>query len=86
MTNDVAILAVCTKLQELGYTRASHIRMYGEEFEIVSDPFPDDQGVAVRAIATSQLVIRTLRLPLPVLQMARNSLIRQENSGQYKAA
>ena len=30
----------CVRIKDLGYNASSHIQMYGERFEIVSDPFP----------------------------------------------
>jgi len=71
------IREICAKLEQLGYGRTNHVRMYGEEFEIVSNPFPQDEGIAVHAIARNQVVVRTLRLPLPILQMATNSLAKE---------
>jgi hypothetical protein len=41
--------------------------MYGEDFEIVSDPFPDGDGVAVEAITSKDPARRTLRLPVAIL-------------------
>jgi hypothetical protein len=44
-----------------------HIRMYGERFEIVSDPFDEDDCVAVRATSAIHPEVRTLRLPIAIL-------------------
>jgi hypothetical protein len=44
-----------------------HIRMYGERFEIVSDPFDEGDCVAVRATSTNNPEIRTVRLPMAIL-------------------
>jgi hypothetical protein len=44
-----------------------HIKMYGERFEIVSDPFDEGDGIAVRATSGSDPEIRTLRLPIAIL-------------------
>ena len=41
--------------------------MYGERFEIVSDPFDEGDCVAVRATSGNDPEIRTLRLPLAIL-------------------
>lgn len=41
--------------------------MYGERFEIVSDPFDEDDCVAVRATSGNDPEIRTLRLPIAIL-------------------
>jgi hypothetical protein len=59
---------ICGRLQHMGYSQSKHIRMYGQEFEVISNPFPDGNGIAVRAIAKRETAERTVRLPLPVLQ------------------
>jgi hypothetical protein len=59
--------ADCARIKELGYSTSRHIHIYGEEFEIVSDPFPDGGGVAVQAITAKDPARRTLRLPVAIL-------------------
>ena len=43
----------CTRIRELGYKLSGYANLYGEKFEIVSDPFPEGGGVAVR-VATAR--------------------------------
>lgn len=57
----------CSRIKELGYGVTHQIRMYGQRFQIVSDPFPDGDGVAVHAITANNPVRRTLRLPVSIL-------------------
>ena len=59
---------VCEQIKKFGYAISEKIRIYGEEFEILSDPFPRDEGVAihVRSRRTSQA--RVLQLPATVIQ------------------
>ncbi|MFZ0562180.1 MAG: hypothetical protein WBX02_18875 [Terriglobales bacterium] len=57
----------CARIKDLGFTSSRHIKMYGESFELVSDPFSDGDGVAVRAISGKDPEIRTLRLPTTIL-------------------
>jgi hypothetical protein len=57
----------CTRIKELGYKLSGHAKLYGESFEIVSDPFPEDGGVAVRVVTATNPAIRTLRLPVAIL-------------------
>jgi hypothetical protein len=57
----------CSKIKDLGFTVSRHIRMYGESFEIVSDPFSEGEGVAVHAVGGNDPEIRTLRLPISIL-------------------
>ena len=64
---DKSITDACIRVKDLGYTPSRHISMYGERFEIVSDPFPDGNGVAVHVITTTEPTKRTLRLPTSIL-------------------
>jgi hypothetical protein len=57
----------CAKIKKLGFTASSHIKMYGERFEIVSDPFVEGDCVAIHAITGNDPKIRTLRLPIAIL-------------------
>ena len=78
-TNSVPIVAVtaetkgrllsekCTRVRELGYKRSAHVRLYGQDFKIVSDPFLEGDGVAVCAVTATDSTARTLPLPLAIL-------------------
>jgi len=57
----------CVKIKDLGFIPYMHTKMYGERFEIVSDPFDEGDCVAVRATSGSDPEIRTLRLPIAIL-------------------
>lgn len=43
------------------------INMYGERFEIVSDPFDEGNCIAVRATSGNDPEIRTVLLPIAIL-------------------
>ena len=55
------------EIKELGYTLSGHAELYGEKFQIVSEPFPEGGGVAVRVVTATNPAIRTLRLPVAML-------------------
>jgi hypothetical protein len=57
----------CVKIKDLGFTSSMHINMYGQRFEIVSEPFDEGDGISVRATSGSDPEIRTLRLPVAIL-------------------
>jgi hypothetical protein len=42
-----SIAEVCASVKRLGYGSQQSIRLYGEEFEVISDPFPEAGGIAV---------------------------------------
>jgi len=57
----------CAKIRDLGFKASTHINMYGERFAIVSDPFDEDDCIAVRATSGNDPAVRTLRLPTAIL-------------------
>jgi hypothetical protein len=60
---------VCDQLQRMGYAQSKRIRIYGQEFEAVSNPFPHGDGIAIQAFSKRETKARMLQLPLPVVQM-----------------
>jgi hypothetical protein len=57
----------CARIKDLGFTISKHITMYGEHFELVSDPFVEGDYTAVHAITQNNPGIRTLHLPVAIL-------------------
>jgi hypothetical protein len=60
---------ICAKLKALGYARSNRIRLYGEEYEVLSDPFSRDDGVAVEVATAKERTPRVLKLPKMILRM-----------------
>jgi uncharacterized protein (UPF0548 family) len=69
VSND--LVDICNRVKHLGYTVSGKVRLYGEEFEVVSDPFPADDGIAVRVKSQKNPAVRVLQLPSTVLQGVR---------------
>ena len=61
----------CVRIKRLGYVAHGCVRIYGEEFELLSDPFPEHERVAICARARGNSSIRVLRLPLTLVQSGR---------------
>lgn len=62
----------CRKLITLGYARSNRVRLYGQELELVSDPFPSGEGgIAIEVAENRESASRTVNLPLSVVQVAR---------------
>jgi hypothetical protein len=57
----------CARIRDLGFKASTHIKMYGEYFELVSDPFVDGDYTTVNAISRNGRGTRTLRLPVSIL-------------------
>lgn len=68
-----SVAEVCAKVKRLGYGANQKIRLYGEEFEVISDPFPDAGGIAISVKTVKDHAIRALRLPVTVLQSAKRA-------------
>jgi hypothetical protein len=74
----------CAKIKELGFTASKHINMYGERFELVSDPFNEGDCTAVRVISGSDPVIRILRLPVSILVGLSDRFPQNKTSSQQE--
>jgi hypothetical protein len=66
-----SVAEVCASVKRLGYGASQSIRLYGEEFEVMSDPFPDADGIAVSVKTKRDRSIRVVHLPATVLQSVR---------------
>jgi hypothetical protein len=65
-------IAVCERLKRMGYTKDRQIRMYGEEFELISDPITiSDRLFVVDAIERKSRSLRRVCIPLPIINMLR---------------
>ena len=62
---------VCNRIKHLGFAASHHVRLYGEEFEVVSDPFPAAGGIAVHVRTRKSPTVRVLQLPATILQSAQ---------------
>jgi hypothetical protein len=68
-----AISDICARVKHLGYTTSKRIRLYGEEFEVISEPFAEANGIAVRAKSRRNPEGRILQIPATVLQGIRKN-------------
>jgi hypothetical protein len=66
---------ICEKLRKLGYASEQHVRLYGEEFYLVSDPVPEGDGFAVKGIARRSGKSRHIRIPLSTVDSLRREVI-----------
>jgi hypothetical protein len=62
---------MCAHIKHLGYAAPGSIRLYGEEFEVLSDPFPENDGIAVRVKTKHNSTVRVLQLPATVIQSVK---------------
>jgi hypothetical protein len=63
-------LAVCARLKRLGYSQGSRVRIYGQEFDLISDPITlQDQLVFVDGVERKSGDVMRVRIPLPIVRM-----------------
>lgn len=66
-----SVLEICARIKHLGYGESACVRLYGEEFEVLSDPFPQAGGIAIQVKTKKDSDMRVLALPSTVLQSVR---------------
>ena len=63
--------SLCATLKRLGFRKENQLRLYGLEFDLVSDPIVmGDELVFVDAIEKKSRQQRRVRVPLPIVHMA----------------
>lgn len=73
MTNPTAKL--CQRIKRLGYAQDRQVTLYGEVFEVLSDPFVvGDSTIFVDAREQSSGSIRRVRLPMNIVEMAKRDV------------
>ena len=64
-------ITLCERVKRLGYSRNTQIRLYGEVFDLVSDPVSiGDNFVFVDAMEQKSGRVRRVRIPLTIVHMA----------------
>jgi hypothetical protein len=63
---------LCEAIKRLGYVKRNHVSLYGEVFDLVSDPFRVGENlVFVDALDRKSGQVRRVRIPPAIVQMAR---------------
>jgi len=71
VANPPSITEICASVKNLGYGISQRVRLYGEDYEVVSDPFPEGGGIAVHVKTAGHAEVRVMRLPATVLQSVK---------------
>ena len=69
------------RLKALGYANRKRIRIYGEDFDLTSNPIADGNGFAIEAVSRKSGNAKVLRIPLPVLQMVSKDVAASASRG-----
>ena len=63
---------LCEAIKRLGYARNNQVRLYGEVFDLVSDPVRVGENlVFVDAVERKSGQVRRVRIPSTIVQIAR---------------
>ena len=66
---------LCERLKRLGYAPNFQVRLYGEIFELTSDPIVSSEKlVFIDGIERRSGKARRIRIPLSILQMAQEKV------------
>jgi len=71
---------LCEQLKAVGYADRNRIRIYGEEFDLLSNPISDEHGVSIEAKSRKSGAARRLRIPLSLVNMVRRDLKSEDRS------
>lgn len=71
IVESLSMVDICARVKNLGYTVSKRVRLYGEELEVVSDPFPEADGIAVQVKSRKNPTVRKMRIPATVLQSVK---------------
>ena len=65
------IKRICERLKRLGFERENSVKLYGEEFQLTSDPFiVENDVIFVDAIERRSQKQRRVRIPLSIVKIA----------------
>jgi hypothetical protein len=82
----VGKVTVCSELRRLGFASGRRAKLYGEEFEFVSDPEADDNGYCLKAVSHKSRHARHVRIPLSVVRTVERELLVAEKIEIARAA
>jgi hypothetical protein len=65
---------LCERLQRLGFVSGRRLRLYGEEFELVSDAAPDGRGYGIDGVSRKS-GLRHVQIPRSITQTIENEIL-----------
>ncbi len=67
-------ILLCKELRRLGYGPHCRVRLYGEEFDLISNPVRDGSGYSIDGISHASGSVRHIRIPLPIVHTIEHEL------------
>lgn len=71
---------LCKRLQVLGFASQRRVKLYGEEFDLVSDPVPHGPGYGVDGVSRKSGRMRRIAIPLLLVRTIEGELRAMEKS------
>jgi hypothetical protein len=59
---------LCKRLEHMGFASGRRIKLYGEEFEVVSGPAPHERGYGIVGMSQKSGGLRHLLIPLSLVR------------------
>ena len=59
------------RVKKLGYAKSKRVRIYGEEFEVVSEPFSEGNLIGIEVVGRRDFDVRVVHLPVTLTQALR---------------
>ena len=79
-------VTVCSELRRLGFASGRRARLYGGEFEFVSDQEADESGYCLKAISRKSGHARSVPIPLSVVRTVEREILTVEEIEIARAA
>lgn len=62
---------ICLRLKQMGYSQSNSVKLYGEEFEVLSDPYREDEHIVIEVRSRRTSLRKIVRLPRFVVDASR---------------
>ena len=69
---------VCDRLRSLGYAKGRHIRLYGKDLCLISNPVPDVDGYSIETVDRKSGSIQRTRIPLTLIHVVEEEAARED--------
>jgi hypothetical protein len=73
---------ICQRLQRLGFASGGKSRLYGEEFDFISDPISETRGYSIVGVSRKSGNSRRVSIPLSIVQTIEHELLVFESTAR----
>ena len=67
--------SVCDELRRLGFASGRKLRLYGEEFEFISDPVAEGGGYSLKGVSRKSGRARSVYIPLSIVNTIEHEVV-----------